>query len=569
MRRHLILASSFSLAFLAGIVPAFGQAVKTNGGSGHTEIPKEARAGHSARKAPLFSGLGNYQKTISTKVPMAQRYFNQGLTLAYAFNHAEAIRSFQEAARLDPDCAMAYWGMAFASGPNINAAMDKGAVPEAYTAVQKALALSVKVSEKERAFITALAKRYADKPVEDRKPLDKAFADAMQEVAAKYPDDPDALTIFAEATMDTMPWSYWTKDGKPNTGTMDAIAAIEKALTLSPEHPGANHFYIHITEASPTPERGMAAAYRLRDLTPTAGHLVHMPAHTFIRTGMYHEAALANERAILADDSYITQCRMQGLYPVIYMPHNHHFLWAATTLEGRSEKAIASARRMALHSDTKRMREPGMSTHQHFWITPLYALVRFGKWDDILAELEPDKDLLYPSGVWRYARSLAFLRKGMMDSASKELFELTKITENAALESQTISDLNPMVAVLKLAAEILRGEIAATNKDYSKAISYLENAVQMEEALNYDEPSAWHHPTRQILGAVLLEAGRIAEAEKVYDEDLKRLPANGWSLYGLLQCALKRGDSKKADDLQKRFQEAWQHADIALPASRF
>jgi tetratricopeptide (TPR) repeat protein len=293
-------------------------------------------------------------------------------------------------------------------------------------------------------------------------------------------------------------------------------------MTLSPEHPGANHFHIHITEAGPTPERGLAAAYRLRDLAPTAGHLVHMPGHTFIRVGQYHEASIANERAILADDSYITQCRMQGLYPVMYMPHNHHFLWATTTLEGRSEKAIESARRMSSHVDPKLMREPGMSMQQHFWVTPLYALVRFGKWDDILAEPEMDKTLIYPRGVWHYARGLAFLRKGMTDSAKKELAELTKIMDNKGLEPQTISGLNAMSAVLKLSAEILQGEIAAANKDYDKAVSHLERAVQMDDALNYDEPPAWHHPSRQVLGAILLEAGRVADAEKVYRRSMRK-----------------------------------------------
>lgn len=550
---------------------AFAQTVSGGGPSHGVMAPVTgAQVGnHNGRSAPLFSDLGSYEHKISTRNAMAQRYFNQGLTLAYAFNHAEAIRSFKEATRLDPDCAMAYWGIALASGPNINAPMDETANPEAFAALQKAVALMANVSEKERAFIEALQKRYTEKAPKDRKPLDRAFAVAMREVAVRFPDDPDALTLSAEAVMDTTPWDYWTKDGKPNEGIAGAITAVERALDLSPNHPGANHMYIHLMEASPNPEKALPSAHRLRWIAPGAGHLVHMPAHIYIRTGRYREASLANEQAVEADNSYNSQCRAQGMYPLIYMPHNHHFLWATATLEGRGDVALKAARQIAEHIDTKQMRQPGYGTLQHFWITPLYVLVRFGRWDEILLISPPDKELVYPRGVWYYARAMAFLRKGMVESANRELAELAKIAEDPILKTVTVSDINTTAQLLQIAVEVVRGELAASEKDWVKAIRYLSHAVQLEDALNYDEPPPWHQSTRLNLGAVLIEAGRYEEAKKVYQADLRRYPENGWALYGLLQCAWRRGDSEEARRLQRRFNEAWREADTVLPASRF
>jgi tetratricopeptide (TPR) repeat protein len=521
------------------------------------------------RGAPLFDNLGSHRRRVSTKSPLAQRYFDQGLTLVYGFNHAEAIRSFREAARLDPDCAMAYWGVALALGPNINAPMTKEAVVEAYAALEKAIELGRKTTERERAFIQALAKRYSKEPVEDRKPLDHAYAGAMRELARRFPDDLDAATLFAESLMDTMPWAYWTKDGQPKPETSEILAALESVIARDPKHPGANHYYIHAVEASPDPDRGVASADRLRDLVPGAGHLVHMPGHIYIRVGRYHDASLANERAIEADRDYITQCHAQGMYPVAYVPHNHHFLWAAATMEGRSAKAIEAARHIAANVDQKLIREPGYGTLQHYAVTPLYALVRFGRWDEILKEPAPAKDLLYATGVWHYARGMALARKNKLEEAARELDRVTAIAADPSLESVTIWDINTTAALMRIAREVLVGELAAERGDGEEAIRHLEAAVKLEVELNYDEPPPWHFPVRQALGAVLLNAGRAVEAEKVYREDLKRYPENGWSLYGLLKSLQAQGNTAAATDAQKRLSKAWAHADVTLTASRF
>ncbi len=328
---------------------------------------------------PLFEGMGNHHYPITTNSSLAQRYFDQGLILTYGFNHAEAARSFREAARLDPNCAMAHWGAAFVLGSNINASMDKEAIPKAYSELQKALELASHVSEKEQALIQALSKRYSPEPVRDRTPLEVAYADAMREVVQRFPDDADVATLFAESLMNLNPWNYWTKDGQPQPGTPEIVSTLESALRRNPNHPGANHLYVHAVEASPHPERALPSADRLRNLVPGIGHMVHMPSHIYIRTGRYHDASLANEKAIEVDEAYIRQYHPEGIYPLAYYTHNYHFLWAAATMEGRSEVALQAARRLASKVDRERMREPGFGTLQHFFSIPLYALMSFGK----------------------------------------------------------------------------------------------------------------------------------------------------------------------------------------------
>ena len=379
---------------------------------------KQAADETTGRTAPLLEGMGDLHHAITTKSEMAQRFFDQGLVLSYAFNHKEAERSFREAARLDPDCAMAYWGAALVLGPNINAAMADAEILNAYSAIQKALSLAPKANEKEQAFINALSKRYAENPPADRMPLDEAYAEAMREVAQKYPDDPDAAALLAEALMDLHPWKYWELDGSPKPWTPEIVSTLESGLQKWPKHPGFNHFYIHAVEASPNPERAMVNADLLGNLAPNAGHLVHMPAHIYIRTGRYYDAILANERAIAADSSYITQCHAQGMYPVMYVPHNHHFLSVAATFGGNSAKALDAARHMAMHQDQKLMREPGYGTLQHYMMIPLYAMIKFGKWNEILQEAKPDSDLLYPLGVWHFSRGMAYTRTNQLAQAA-------------------------------------------------------------------------------------------------------------------------------------------------------
>ena len=533
---------------------------------GSTAIP--AYGQEEGRLAPRLDNLGDFHRPITTADPMAQRYFDQGLILAYAFNHAEAERAFREAARRDPKCAMCYWGIALVLGPNINAAMEADAVSPAYEAMQHALDCAEHATEKEQAFIHALAQRYAPQPTDDRAALDAAFAEAMRDVLERYPDDDDAATLFAESLMDTTPWNYWTPDGKPRPGTQEVLTALERVMARNPKHPGANHLYIHAVEAA-HPERGIAAADRLRDLVPGAGHLVHMPGHIYIRVGRYHDAVIANERAIAADQEYITQCHAQGLYPIGYMPHNRHFLWAAATMEGQSKRAIDAARHMAMHQDQSLMREPGFGTLQHYWITPVYALVRFGKWDEILADPKPAEDLLYPTGVWHYARGMAFLRKGRLEEANQALAQLAAVAADPALESVTIWEINTTASLLKIATDVLAGELAAAKGHVDEAVRHLEAAVAQQDALTYDEPPPFHYSVRQSLGAVLLEGGHPARAEQVYREDLTTYPENGWSLFGLRESLLAQGKTQQAEDVRQRFEQAWRYADVTLASSRF
>jgi len=521
------------------------------------------------RLAPLLEGMGDLHFAVATKNEMAQRFFNQGLVLSYAFNHKEAERAFREAARLDPDCAMAHWGAALVLGPNINAAMDNAENANAYAALQKALALAPKASEKEQAFINALSKRYAETPPDSRAALDEAYAAAMRNLAQKYPDDADAAALFAEAAMDLHPWKYWEKDGQAKPWTPEIVSTIESGLQKWPKHPGLNHFYIHAVEASSEPGRATASAELLRELVPAAGHLVHMPAHIFIRTGRYHDAVVANERAIAADSSYMTQCHAQGMYPVAYVPHNHHFLSAAATFGGNSEKALMSAHHMAMNQDRKLMREPGYGTLQHYMMIPLYAMIKFGKWEDILKEAAPDSDLLYPRGVWHFSRGMGYTRSNQPDNAAQELAKLKIIAADSSLMKVTIWDINTTFDLLQIATAVLSGELAAGKRDFAPAIAHLKRAVEVEDNLTYDEPPPWYTPARHNLGAVLLEAGRAAEAQKVYEDDLKKYPENGWALFGLQQSLLAQNKTAEADAAKKRLDQAWSGADVTLAASRF
>ncbi len=523
----------------------------------------------SSPTAPLLEGMGDLHWAISTNSELAQRYFDQALTLAYGFNHLEAERSFLEAARLDDRCAMCFWGAALVLGPNIN---DPIPTPDrelkAFETLREAQARLQHASDKERALIEALTVRYTEKPPADRSLLDRAYADAMRSVAARFRDDLQVQTLFAEAMMDTMPWAYWTEEGEPKPLTEEVFATLDYVLERDPDHPGANHFYIHAVEQE-EPSRGVKAADALRRVVPGAGHLVHMPSHIYIRVGRYHDGSTANERAIEADDDYVTQCRAQGIYPLAYVPHNHHFLWATTTMEGRSADALAAARHTAQHVDRSMMREPSMAMLQHFASIPYYALVRFGKWEEILREPAPDADLLYPTAVWHYARGVAFARGNKLDLAKRELREVQRIAEDPRLEEIRIWGLNPTSSLAEIAASVLRAEIAAAEKDVKTAVAQLRKAIAIEDGLIYGEPPDWFYPVRHNLGAVLLDAGRPRAAEKVYREDLARFPDNGWSLFGLAESLRRQGKNRQAAEVQREFELAWKHADVEITASRF
>lgn len=518
--------------------------------------------------APLLTGMGTHHHTIKTKSPLAQRYFDQGLVLAYGFNHAEAARSFRQAIKLDPNCAMCNWGLAYVLGPNINAKMEDDAVPESYAAIERAIQLAGNSTESEQAYINALAKRYTDKPLEDRSELDLAYAEAMKQVTQQLPNDLDAATIYAEALMDTMPWDYWTQKGEPKPEAQKVLDTLESILKQSPDHPGANHLYIHAVEAV-KPQQAISAADRLGKLVPGSGHLVHMPSHIYIRVGRYHDAAVANQKAIAVDNNYITQCHAQGIYPLAYMPHNHHFLWFAATMEGNRKLATEAAKNVAAMVDPQMMREPGMGTLQHFSVVPLFTMIRFGQWDEILATPQPEADLKYPTGVWHYARGLAFNAQGEIVKAQQELETLDLLADDPELEKVTIWDLNTTPEILRIADEVLTGEIAAQEGKNLRAIAHLRQAVNLEDALNYNEPADWSIPVRQYLGAALLKAKHYDAAEKVYREDLAIYPDNGWSLYGLSKSLQAQNKNVEAKDVQQKFEFAWQYADVQLTASKF
>ncbi len=518
--------------------------------------------------APLFTGMGTHHHSITTKSPSAQRYFDQGLVLAYGFNHAEAARSFREAIKLDRDCAMCNWGLAYVLGPNINAKMSDDAVPEAYSAIQQAVKLAKNSSAAEQAYINAMATRYTDQPLADRSELDLAYAEAMAQVAQEYPDDLDAATIYAEALMDTMPWDYWTEEQQAKPATQIVIATLESVLQQDPNHPGANHLYIHAVEAV-QPEKAEAAADRWGSLVPGSGHLVHMPSHIYIRVGRYHDAAVTNQNAIAVDDDYVAQCHAQGVYPLAYMPHNRNFLWFAATLEGNKEIADAAGKKLSAGIDPEIMRQPGLETLQHFYSIPFFTTTRFGEWEEILQTPQPDADLKYPNGLWHYARGLAYANQDKFTEAEAELQQLTVLANDPELAEVTIWDINTTQNILKVATEVVTGEIAAKQGDYDQAIAHLRRAVALEDTLNYNEPADWATPARQYLGVALLKNQDFTAAEQVYREDLAIYPNNGWSLLGLQQSLQAQGKSSEAQKVQQQLKSAWQHADIQLTASAF
>jgi tetratricopeptide (TPR) repeat protein len=514
----------------------------------------------------LFDNLGTHHHAVSTHAEEAQRFFDQGLRLIFAFNHDEATRAFQEAARLDPECAMAWWGIALAAGPNYNDPGNPARDRRAYEALQKASKLKKKVGEQERAYIEALARRYTRKPPKDRKALDVAYADAMREVARRYPDDLDAATLFAEALMDLRPWNLWTADGEPQPGTEEIVVTLEGVLARNPKHPGANHYYIHAVEASRKPERGLAAAARLRTLVPGAGHLVHMPSHIYMRVGRYGEAVAANVQAVAVDREYIATAKPDGVYPMMYYPHNLDFLWAAASMDGRSADAIRAARELAAVATPEMARQ--MADAEPPLVAPLLALARFGRWKQILKEPAPPEDLHYARGIWHYARGLALARTRRLREAAAEQAALDTITA-ATPPDRVLALANSTRSLLDVATEVLAGELAAARGEKAEAVRHLGEAVRRQDALRYMEPPPWYYPVRQSLGAVLLGAGRAKEAETVYREDLRRNPDNGWSLHGLARSLRAQGKAADATAVERRLRKAWTRADVKLASSRF
>ena len=515
--------------------------------------------------APRLQNLGTHTFTVSTRNRQAQLFINQGLNLAYAFNHAEARRAFREAARLDPTLAMAYWGQALVLGPNINGAMAPEDEPKALDLIRKAAALKAAVTPRERAYIDALATRYTGK-AEDRAKADRAFVAAMREVVAKFPTDTDARTILAEALMDTRPWNYWTRDGMPYEETKEIQSSLEQVLARNKNHPGALHLWIHLWEATDTPERAEAEADRLMPLMPGAGHIVHMPAHIYQRVGRHEDVVRSNQLASKADEDYIAQCRAQGIYPLGYYPHNVHFVWMGATAIGQKQLALESAKKLAATIPQEAL--ASVPILQGFVVVPYWAMVRFGEWDAILADKGPQHQTPFTRGAWRYARAMAFTARGQLTEAETELEQLKLMVSDPELKKTVTFSQNSGFAILRIAPEIVAGEMAAKRKDWEKATLHLDRAVRFEDALIYQEPSDWHAPARQNLGAVLLEAGRPDEAEAVFWEDLRNNPENGWSLFGLAQALKAQGKTDDAALAEARFRKVWKGTDVKLMTAR-
>ncbi len=522
----------------------------------------------SGKKAPLFSGLGRINFYISTKNSEAQKYFNQGLMLSFGFNHAEAGRSFFEAARQDSTCAMCWWGFAFVLGPNYNAGMEKDNFKRAYDAVQKAKSYSSSCTTKEKDLINALTYRYSSDTSIARSVLDSSYASAMRKVYKKHPDDVNVASLFAESLMDLHPWNLYKKDGAIQPWTPEILAVLQKCLQTEPHHVGANHFYIHATEMSQHAEIALASADLLRDLVPGAGHLIHMPSHTYIRIGRYHDGVVANQKAVLVDSLYVEACHAQGVYPLAYYPHNYHFLSACATLCGESKIAMEGAYATSDHAHKKLLRDPAWATLQHYYCIPWYVEVKLGLWDDILKSSAPEKDLKYPLVVWHYAQGMAMLSQNKIAESKKHLGEMKNIMTDTTIKALTIWGINSVFDLCMIASKTLEGEINAKEKKYSTAIAFLKEAVVKEDALNYDEPPDWFFSVRHHLGAVLIDAGKFQKAIKVYDDDLKTYRENGWALIGLMNAYKKIGDKKKHDEAKRRFEVAWKHADIKIISSR-
>lgn len=533
----------------------------------HYDAPEQAsKPSASGALAPRLQNVGQHTFPTSCSSKQAQLFMNQGLNLTYGFNHAEAGRAFAEAARLDPHCAMAHWGQALVLGPNINSPMDPANEPIARQFIEQALQMKSHVSEREQAYIDALAVRYTGK-ADDRAAADQAYAGAMRMVHERFPDDLDAATLFAEAMMDLRPWNYWMRDGRPYAGTVEVGKILDSVVARNPQHPGALHLSIHLWEAH-HPQKAESAADRLLTLAPAAGHLVHMPGHIYQRLGRYEDVIKANQMAIVADEEYISQCRAQGIYPLGYYPHNIHFLWFGATMAGQSKLAIEAARKTVASLPAQAVKE--VPILQAFLLVEDFALVRFGKWDEILA-LPPLKyDSLFTRGVRHYSRGMAFARKKQFERAKEELAAVRKIAADPQLIATPASmSMNLPDAVLRIAAESLAGELAAEQGDFARAIAHLETAVRLQDALVYMEPDDWHYPSRHSLAAVLLQAGRAAEAETVYWQDLKEHPKNGWALFGLAQAMRAQGNTEGAKAIEADYKLAWPKADIQLTSSRF
>ena len=519
--------------------------------------------------APLFDGMGDYHMPITTADPDAQRYFDQGMVLAFGFNHAESIRSFRAAQTLDPNCAMCFWGEALATGPNINVTSNGKAImapaerASARAAIDQALAFIDGVTLKEQDWIKALDQRYDGQGDTPRDPLDRAWADALADMAARYPDDTTVASVYAEALMNTMPWDYWGPDGEAKPDTQAVIASLKAVMAADPDHPLALHLYIHALEASSNAAKAEPAADRLANLVPGSGHLVHMPSHIYFRVGRYQDSALANMRAAEVDEAYIAQCNAQGFYPALYYPHNIHFLWASSTMQGQSALSLDSARRVVANVRVEQVEQ--FPTIQFFRTVPMLSLVRFARWEEILVEPEPYEPFAFARAIWHYGRGVANAALGDPEAALIELAAIEQLEPQ--VDEIFMGNVYPARDLLEIAKALLIGEMAYRSGDAASAVLAFEEAVAMQDALPYTEPPFWYYPTRQSLGAALLASDRVAEAQAVFERDLEQYPMNGWSMFGLAEALRRQGDDAGAGKVAARFETVWQFADVELTSS--
>ena len=511
----------------------------------------------------LISGLGRHHHVISTKSSEAQRFFDQGLTLVFAFNHEEAARAFRRAAELDPRSAMAFWGIALASGPCINLDVDPPHEKAAYEAVQKATSLAPGATDSERAYIQALAKRYSSDPKIDLRKLDADYAHAMRELSKRYPDDLDAATLYAESLMDLRPWKLWSLDGHPAEDTDEIVAVLESVLRRDPDHIGANHYYIHAVEASTHPERALASARRLETLAPAAGHLVHMPAHIYFRVGDYAAAARSNALAAETDRVYLRDSGTMGsMYDILYYAHDLHFLAAAHSMAGRFTYAKQAADELAAHIGPMVFHD--MSMAEPYVPTPIFVLLRFHRWDEVLKLPPPDSHLTMTTAFWHFARGSAAAAKGQIGIAEMERRTLEAVCRETPADMEFSMYSNKAQAFLDLAANILDARIATARADRERAIEYWTNAVQIQDTLYYGEPPEWFYPVRESLGSALLQNGQPGQAEAVFRADLQQYPRNPRSLFGLLKSLEAQRKTSDAEWVRREFEAAWKNTDVTL-----
>ncbi len=525
----------------------------------NTPQPDEGEA-----QAILYDGFENYSRTVTTKSKQAPQFIDQGMQWLYGFNDDEAIRCFREAARLDPDCAFAWWGVAYANGVNINdPVMSEMESREAWEAREKALSLIEHASPVERTLIEALAKRYSWPPDDDQTKLEKTYAAAMQEAWQKYPQDADVGTLYAESLMNLQPWDYWTESGEPKGRAEEIVGVLEAVMQLDPDHPGALHYYIHAVEASQTPERAEAAADRLAHLVPGSSHLTHMPSHIYGRLGRYADAADANARAVAADRKYLATAPEQDYYG-LYISHNLHFLAYAAMMEGRYETAIQAAREIETHvPSTFMQRYPEIADG---WAAAKpHVLIRFGRWQEILEMDDYPEERPVSRAMRRYARSIAYSALGRTEEARAEIEAFNKVAATVPLDWKI--GFNPAHAVFPLARKMMHGELAFREGDHDTAFALLREAAQLEDRLLYDEPPSWLQPVRHALGALLMASGNYAEAEAVYEEDLKRNPRNGWSLLGLENARRALGKTEGLEQLARQRAKSWARADVTPTSS--